>query len=452
MAVNFEDLSDPVATTTTHPHETSGEDASVKRTLFEYDDALVELSAKGNLFLIKVSGIFCPELGEEIEKIALRCRGDIGFVFGEIRRDPKARTATKFDVRSVRLLRSLKTRCENRGFQFFLCKPPRDLLDALKLFSAGDEFQVVDDEDAMPHTQEEDRRAARAEKLRTRDGLSTNARREKPKRDRIEQGKKIYSMDVDLERTESLDKQLDSAAECVESLLPRQAPNTPGYEFAFAYESYEKVGGDFFDFVELDDGRFGISIGDVSGHGIDAALVMGISKKLLNIRACDPRFATPSAVLSQVNEDLHRDLDRKTFVTALYGTLDLETGTFDFARAGHEFPMVFRPRGHQSTLEPKGMALGMVNRRIFDIGIENSSVVLEPGDCLLLVTDGLAECRNEKSAFYERERLLFDLSQANPDASAREMLDTILKKILTFANGSPREDDMTGILIKRCEE
>jgi len=428
----------PEHVVTTQAANEARDPADVRRTVFEFGDARIELSSKDDLCLLKVEGLWTTRLGQEIEKAATRCRGNIGLVFEGIRRAPNAKTATKFDSRIVRVLKTLQTRCDKRGFQFFICKPPAELIDALKLFGGLDQFEIVDDiSERLPPS---------------RDLLATAPA--PPRRGEHESrdvGRKIYSLDVSLQRTDSLEKELDSAAECVARFLPRSAPAAPGYEIAFAYRSCEKVGGDFFDFVTLDERSLGIAIGDVSGHGLDAALVMGISKKLINIRARDPSLRSPAAVLRQVNDDLVGDLDRKTFVTAVYGVLDLLAGEYRFARAGHEYPVLFRPGGAQHTLKTRGLALGMANARVFAAAGQDSLVRLGPGDCLLLVTDGLAECRNDKNSLYSRERLLFELSQADRGWPAQELLDRLLETIVSFANGSSQEDDMTAILIKRAE-
>jgi serine phosphatase RsbU (regulator of sigma subunit) len=430
--------------------ESAPDGTDVRRTIFDFGDAKIELISKDELCLIKVAGRYTHKIGDEIEKTAIRCRGNIGLVFEEIRRDPNSKNAMKFDIRIVRVLKSLRSRCEKKGYQFFICKPPPALIDALTLFGGSDQFHMVENVDevseAVPSTPSRPQAAGKSFRSQRR-RRESERERERP----TNVGPQIYKLDVSLERADQVEKELDSAAKCVKRFLPDKVPVAAGYEFAFSYKSCEKVGGDFFDFVPLDEQTLGISIGDVSGHGLDAALVMGITKKLINIRAKDRSRPSPATVLTQVNLDLHGDLNRKTFVTALYGTLDFDSGEFRFARAGHEHPILFRPGGSHRILEPKGIALGVGGAKIFS-SIEDVAVRLMPGDCLLLVTDGLAECRNDKSALYSRDRLVFALSQADPRLSSQELLDELLVEIVKFANGAAQEDDMTAILIKRTEK
>jgi serine phosphatase RsbU (regulator of sigma subunit) len=411
----------------------------VQRTIFDFGDARIELSTEGDASLIKVLGRYTHELAAEIEKRVVRCRGNIGLVFEDIQRDPRAKSATKFDSRIVGLFKTLRARCQKRGFRFFLCAPPPEITDVLKLIGALEEFDIVDARSLAA--------APKPGSSGPGPGKHTSAQEEA-----LEVGRRIFMLNQSLERTECLEKELDSAAECVKKFLPESVPKAPGYDFAFFYKSSEKVGGDFFDFISVDEHTLGVAIGDVSGHGLHSALVMGITKKLISIRARERRCANPGEVLLQVNEDLRGDLNRTTFVTALYGTLDLRTGWFRFARAGHEYPIAFRPGGPQRVVSGKGLALGVGRSEIFAKTLEDVALRLDPGDCLLLVTDGLAECRNEKSALYSRERLLFELAVADPRHSAPELLDGIRRSIVAFANNCPQEDDMTAILIKRLGE
>ena len=135
-------------------------------------------------------------------------------------------------------------------------------------------------------------------------------------------------------------------------------------------------------------------------------------------------------------------------VTALYGVLELSSGTFRFVRAGHELPVLFDSKSH-TVLESKGIPLGIDPGRNFNRLLEETSVELSTGRSLLLYTDGLTECWNVRGACYTRERLLFSLGQVRADLGTKEALDRILGSVAEFAGDRPQEDDMTAVLLKR---
>ena len=428
-------------TLTSHFEKVTDDSQEVATTVFDLGTAEIKLSTKADLSLIRVTGTYSSSVAREVERIARRCPASIGLEFLEIKDDPKSRRPLTFDTSVLRLLKNLRKRCEKRSETFFLCAPPPKLVDMLKLSGVDEEYQIVDRAGILSGSETQKNRSQKLPPVKDETIQHNQQAR-----------KRIYQLNQDLKRTASLEKGLDSAEKCVQKFLPQHPPVAEGYGFAFSYKSSEKVGGDFFDFIPLDDNRLGISIGDVSGHGIDAALVMGISKKLISIRAQDSRFETPSSVLAQVNVDVTKDLNRQTFVTALYGVLDIPSGKFCFARAGHEVPILFYPGQTEISVESKGVALGLGIERYFNSQIEDVTVTLEPSWCLLLCTDGLSECRNQKEAIYSRERLVFELSQSDPRKTPAQILHRLLDTLETFSEGHAQEDDMTAILVQRLGE
>ena len=424
--------------------ELADDGGEVRTTVLDLGSAEIKLSRKDDLSLITVSGGYSPLVIGEIEKVARQCRGSVGLEFRESGSGPKA-WPTVFKTALLTLLKNMRARCERRGETFFLSAPPPKLGDMLKLAGVFEKYRVVDTSGQL---------ATKPGPAEPASSSGAGSRRKAPEKREHEDRtrKRIFHLNTSLKRTASLEKELDSAEKYVRKFLPQEAPTAEGYRFAFSYRSSEKIGGDFFDFIQLNENQLGISIGDVSGHGIDAALIMGISKKVINIRAKEHRLGVPSAVLKQANSDLTSDLNRQTFVTALYAVLDLGEGNFHFARAGHEPPILFYPGRLQNTIMSKGVALGLGTERIFNSQIEDVTVKLEPGWCIFLCTDGLAECRNPKEAIYSRERLTFELSLAKSHQTAQEMLDQLLGAIETFSSGRSQEDDMTAILIQRLPE
>ena len=405
-------------------------------------DAEITVVKSGELSFIEVNGCYTSKLGQYIERVARSCSANIGLAFLSMERNPNSTVATKFDSTVITVLKRIRERCERRGNTFVLCSPPSELLDIFTLHGAKGQFTIVDEHGRVDRGPDDGRRIVKN---------STTAEESSPGSEpRIEQQLSVVGRS--LKRTVHMEKEFDSAARCVERFLPQSAPDVPGYSIGYLYNSCEKVGGDFFDFMHSDEDTLGMSIGDVTGHGLDAALVMGITKKLISVRAAEQDGKRPKTVLQKVYRDLAGDLRRKTFVTALYGSLDLPTGIFRYARAGHEFPIMFRPGGQQRILESKGMALGMGNERLFDASNEETAVRLDPGVGLLLLSDGISECRNDKDALYTRHRLLFELSTLEQTTDAQAMLDRLLGKLREFQNGRAQEDDMTAILIIRDPE
>jgi sigma-B regulation protein RsbU (phosphoserine phosphatase) len=346
----------------------------------------------------------------------------------------------KFDSSIVAVLTSIRSRFQRRKKTFLLCVLPSELVDLLKLTGVYHTFHVVDQDGAG-------RQEAAGKQGPKRGGSTQNRASRQDEAVR----KRILHLNQSLKRTASLEKGLDSAEKCVMRFLPRTPPTIQGYDFAFSYHSSEKVGGDFFDFITLGEDHLGICIGDVSGHGIDAALLMGISKKVLHIRALDagPQ-ASPRKVLERANQDLVSDFTRSNFVTVLYAVLQVSTGTFTYARAGHEPPYIVGPRrGHVLVSESKGLPLAIDSGRIFNRVIEERTLQIPPGAFVFLCTDGIAECWNNRGAKYSKERLVYALEQFDHAAPCQSALDAVLKSVEDFSEGRAQEDDMTTILVKR---
>jgi len=253
--------------------------------------------------------------------------------------------------------------------------------------------------------------------------------------------KEIVFFDRSLKRTEILERGLDSAARCVQKLLPKKPPLIPGYTFGFTYQQSEKVGGDFFDFIPLSGGLLGISVGDMSGRGMEAAVLMCLAKKVISIRARDRRenvTSMPREVLVQANDDLRMDLDRTAFITALYAVLDPQAGTLRFARAGHERPILFSP---VTGMEPRflaseGVALGVMAGDQFSSRLQEFLVEMPPGSRLLLYTDGLID-RPDLPAVAGLDRLRAALEDASADD-----LERLCDEVLATMRAATSDDDV----------
>jgi hypothetical protein len=235
--------------------------------------------------------------------------------------------------------------------------------------------------------------------------------------------------------------ELEVARELQEDLLPHDVPAIPGYDFAHSYRTANEVGGDYYDLTPVPDGRVALLVGDASGHGMAAGLVMAIANATLKTALdLDP---TPERVIRLLNRTLCRTGTKRTFMTVFYALLDPGTGEMEYVCAGHPFPLLRRADGTVEELGCGGLPLGM--REPLDICAQR--VVLEPGDLLLLYTDGLAEAldTNGKEAFgYPRITAL-----TRDGGSPRTVHERILRAFDKHVGDEPLKDDLTLLVAAR---
>ncbi len=238
--------------------------------------------------------------------------------------------------------------------------------------------------------------------------------------------------------------ELEVARQLQSDLLPKEAPDLPGYDFAHSYRTANEVGGDYYDFQQLPDGRLAILMGDASGHGIAAGLLMAIANATLKTAIdVDPE---PLPVATLLNNALYRTGDRRAFMTLFYGVLEPATGRLDFVLAGHPFPLVRRAGGTTEELGSGGLPLGL--RR--EVELQALTVTLGPDDVLLLYTDGLPEAIDgpDGDAFgFDRLKRL--LSTAGSPAVLH---DRILIDFDRHVANEPLADDLTLVVLARLAE
>jgi predicted ATPase len=228
-------------------------------------------------------------------------------------------------------------------------------------------------------------------------------------------------------------------------MLPR-TPTLPGLEVHAHYAPCDQVGGDFYDLVQVGDQRIAVVIGDVAGHGLDAALVMASAKKSIQVHS--QRADSPRSVMTTVAEDLAPELPRGVFFTACHCVLDLATGTARMVRAGHS--PVLRYRSEHRRVEqylPAGMPVGAAPPAMFNDKLEELEIQLEPGDTLVFFTDGLSEAMNAQREEYGEERLvrlLTDSGTAPPNSIAAQMLTDVS----LFQGDVPSADDVTLVVLR----
>ena len=220
-----------------------------------------------------------------------------------------------------------------------------------------------------------------------------------------------------------------------------EAPEVPGYTFATRYEPCDHVSGDFFSFIRLLDGRIGFAIGDVSGHGMQAGLVMSMAKKTLEIYG--ELIGDPAEVLAKVNDALAGDLGGKMFISMTYAILSPSDRTICWARAGHNPTLLINATTRQiSEIRPPGMVVGMKGGQVFRDSIQVETTHLNPGDTFLLYTDGVTEMTNAQGEEFEMERLRAVLERHasdGPDA----LLTQVMDRIRHFRGTKPVGDDVT---------
>jgi serine phosphatase RsbU (regulator of sigma subunit)/anti-sigma regulatory factor (Ser/Thr protein kinase) len=250
----------------------------------------------------------------------------------------------------------------------------------------------------------------------------------------------VREQEAEVRARARIDQELRVAQLIQQQFLPKTLPDLPGWQIAAFYRAAAEIGGDFYDFINLPDGKIGLVVGDVTGHGVPAALVMATTRSVLRSEA--PRLVAPSAVLARVNDYLHTDIPENMFVTCLYAVLDPTTGAMRFANAGHDLPFV-RRGDRVEELRATGMPLGAMPGMRY----EEKEAVLEPGDVLLLHSDGLAEAHNAARAMFGFGRMR---DQMRGGGIGHELIDGLLDALGRFTGPAwVQEDDITLVTLAR---
>jgi len=241
-----------------------------------------------------------------------------------------------------------------------------------------------------------------------------------------------------------LDRELKVVADIQRSLLPKTLPTIPRLDLATHYQTSQWAGGDYYDFFELPDGRWGLLIADVSGHGTPAAVMMAILHSLAHGHPGHPE--PPAAMLKHVNRRLaaRYTAENDVFVTAFYGIYDPARQLLSYSCAGHNPPQVKRcSLGHIDSLEDVGgPPLGL----FVDLDYDEATINLHPGDILVLYTDGITEAMDSESKQFGLDKLKYVLARC--DLGASEMRDSILAELDRFTGGSTVHDDRTLVVAK----
>ena len=243
----------------------------------------------------------------------------------------------------------------------------------------------------------------------------------------------------------ALQHELDLASKMQQLILPARFPEGPNFRVFGHMEPARAVGGDFYDVMRLEGGRIGLAIADVSDKGIPASLFMMSTRTLLKGAAVG--LSDPGAVLREVNDLLNDDNEASMFVTVLYATFDPESGEFNYANGGHNSPLMVRADGSSELLPlTGGIALGVVPG--FEYG--QRTVRLEPGDTLVLYTDGVTEAMNDVHEEFGVERLRAIFASGAPGPSMKTS-QAVFAAVHEFAGDTPQSDDVTCLTLCRGE-
>jgi serine phosphatase RsbU (regulator of sigma subunit)/predicted ester cyclase len=242
---------------------------------------------------------------------------------------------------------------------------------------------------------------------------------------------------------ERIDQELQVAQRIQHASLPKEVPTLEGWQISPYYQPAREVGGDFYDFFELEDGRLGVVEGDATGKGMPAALVASATSSMLRAVAQALGFSSPGEVLGRVNETLLARIPPNMFVTCFYAILDPKSASLSYANAGHDLPYLWRS-GHAEELRARGMPLGLMPGMEY----EEKQIELDAGEGVLFYTDGLVEAHNLQREMFGTPRLQALVSEHAEEE--RSLEETLLEELYSFVGeGWEQEDDITLLTLRR---
>lgn len=253
---------------------------------------------------------------------------------------------------------------------------------------------------------------------------------------------KLYHDSTEKQR---LEQELKIAQEFQNVLLPRHCPVIEGVEIASYFAPALEIGGDYFDYINIDDSRLGVVIADVSGKGIPGALVMTMVRSALRSDAIG--VGSPKEVLKRINEKIYSDTKESVFITMNYVIIDFKNMKLRYARAGHEPLIMINSESNQFHLSiPKGIALGLVLGDTFDV-MEEVELDIKKNDIVIFYTDGVIEARDPNDLEFGQDRFI-NVLQSNVDKNPEKIIENIIGEITNFTEGIPQHDDITLVVIK----
>jgi len=244
-----------------------------------------------------------------------------------------------------------------------------------------------------------------------------------------------------------LEGELLNAREVQRILMPQTNPVVAGFRISGTNLPARLISGDYYDYLDLGDRKFGVVIADVSGKGVPAGLTMAMCRSVL--RSVAPGHSSPAAALATVNSQLFPDIREDMFISMVYGIIDETTGKLVIARAGHDAPLLFRrDSGKVELLRPPGLALGIDAGTVFARVTKDLEIDLRPGDCILLHTDGVREAVDSQDEEFGVERMSEAFRMAAP-IGAETVLARMQEELRHFTGNGPQMDDITLVAIER---
>ena len=241
---------------------------------------------------------------------------------------------------------------------------------------------------------------------------------------------------------ERIEQELLVARRIQQASLPKEVPSLEGWQIFPLYKPAREVGGDFYDFHLLSEGRLGLAVGDATGKGVPAALVMSTTCGMLRLAA--QNYSSPGQMLRRVNEALFPYIPSNMFVTCFYAILDPKRGSLSYANAGHDIPYLRRRGGDCQELRARGMPLGLMP----GMDYEQKEIVLDAGEEALLYSDGLVEAHDPKGEMFGFPRLQQLLAEHGDEKESLE--DALLEELSSFVGqGWEQEDDITLVTLRR---
>jgi len=254
-------------------------------------------------------------------------------------------------------------------------------------------------------------------------------------------GERLEQEKIERER---IQRELEVARSIQQASLPKEVPELEGWQISPFYQPAREVGGDFYDFFELEDGRVGVVVGDATGKGVPAALVVTATYSMLRAVAQALGSFSPGEALAQVNETLVARIPPNMFVTCFYAMLDPERGSLSYANAGHDLP--YLQRGNEAEeLRARGMPLGLMSKMSYEEG----EASLTEGDSVLFYSDGLVEAHDPEGEMFGFPRLQ-ELVAEHGGEDERPLGDFLMEELYSFVGeGWEQEDDITLLTLKR---
>jgi serine phosphatase RsbU (regulator of sigma subunit)/predicted ester cyclase len=241
---------------------------------------------------------------------------------------------------------------------------------------------------------------------------------------------------------ERVGQELRVARRIQQASLPKVVPEPEGWQISPYYQPAREVGGDFYDFHLLSEDQVGLVVGDATGKGVPAALVMATTCGMLQLAAQASDSSPPGEILSRVNETLLTRIPDNMFVTCFYAILDSKSGRLSYANAGHDLPYLHR-NGHAEELRARGMPLGLMP----GMGYEEKETILEAGEAAFFYSDGLVEAHDPKGQMFGFPRLRALVAE---HGEGRSLEEALLEELYSFVGeGWEQEDDITLLTLRR---